>query len=276
LFTTFETFLLILSESCGRSGAVANIKWKDVQAEIYSDELPMKIWLVQKVKLSRKKYFTFICEDAKESLKLLIEKRNMKPNDKIFLTGYPAIRKRVMDVAERIGIYQNSNGGQAFRLHTYRKRGETMLGDAGVPLNWVDRILGHVPRGAQGKTYSLPPVERMREKYALGMTELEIYSHVQAGNFNGDVVTKTELCALLVQLFPGKKEEIKQLVACVFLFLFCFTRVGGIERVNTEYNLLRKGGRLIMKGCVDFSSARWFVPKFLRCTQICQMACYAW
>jgi len=55
-----KTFLLILSESCGRSGAVANIKWKDVQEEIYSDELPMKIWLVQKVKLSRKKYFTFI------------------------------------------------------------------------------------------------------------------------------------------------------------------------------------------------------------------------
>ena len=116
-----KRILLVLAESCGRSGHVANLRWKDIQEELYTDKVPMKIYLKHKVKTARKKYFTFICKDAKESLQLLVQDRNLNANDKVFSTTYSGLRKRIMKVAERIRIYQNGKGKQSFRLHTYRK-----------------------------------------------------------------------------------------------------------------------------------------------------------
>jgi len=102
-----KTYLLILAESCGRSGHVADLRWKDICEELYADKVPMKIWLKHKVKMTRKKYITFICKDAKESLQLFVQDRNLNTNDKVFPTGYSGLRKRIMKVAERIRIYQN-------------------------------------------------------------------------------------------------------------------------------------------------------------------------
>lgn len=209
-----KAYLLTLAESCGRSGAVADIKWRDIKDELYDENKPSIIWLTHKVKVARKKYFSFICEDAKDALKLLVKGRNLKPDDKVFPTGYSGLRKKVMNAAEYIGIYTNGNGKQSFRLHTYRKRGQTALEDAGVPLNWVDRILGHVPRGAQGKIYSLPQVEKLREKYLLAMNELTIYGFARAGGTPLEgVITKMELATILQQLMPNKAEEIKVLLS---------------------------------------------------------------
>jgi len=118
-----KTYLLVLTESCGRAGHVADLRWKDIQEELYTDKVPMKIWLKHKVKMARKKYFTFICKDAKESIQLFVQDRNLNANDKVFLTGYSGLRKRIMEVAERIRIYQKGKGEQSFRFHTYRKRG---------------------------------------------------------------------------------------------------------------------------------------------------------
>ena len=59
--------------------------------------------------------------------------------------------------------------------HNIRKRGQTTLEGCHIPLNWVDRLLGHVPRGAQEQTYSLPPVEKLRAEYIKAMAELAIY-----------------------------------------------------------------------------------------------------
>jgi integrase len=206
-----KTYLLVLAESCGRSGAVAKLRWKDIQEELHSDKVPMKIWLKHKVKMARKAYFTFVCQDAKEPLQLLVEGRNLKPDDKVFSIHYSRLRKKVMDAAEKIGIYQNGNGNtQSFRLHTYRKRGQTILEKAGVPLNWVDRILGHVPRGAQGKTYSLPDEEAMREKYAQAMSKLQTYGTSQPTQVSG--ITREELKEILAKLMPQKAEAITSLL----------------------------------------------------------------
>jgi len=130
---------------------------------------------------------------------------------KVFSTGYSGLRKKVMNAAEKIGIYANGNGHtQSFRLHTYRKRGQTILEKAGVPLNWVDRILGHVPRGAQGKTYSLPDEEAMREKYVNAISELQIYGTSQPTQISG--VSVEQLRQILTTLMPQKAEEIKALL----------------------------------------------------------------
>ena len=87
---------------------------------------------------------------------------------------YSALRKEIVKAAKKIGIVQGK-GLQAFRLHCLRKRGQTILEASHVPLNWVDRILGHVPRGAQGGVYSLPDVEVLRGEYAKAVGQLTIY-----------------------------------------------------------------------------------------------------
>jgi len=79
-----------------------------------------------------------------------------------------------------------------------------------VPLNWVDRILGHVPRGAQGKTYSLPDEEAMREKYVNAISELQIYGTSQPTQISG--VSVEQLRQVLTTLMPQKAEEIKVLL----------------------------------------------------------------
>ena len=73
-----KVYLLILEESCGRPGAVAELRYKDIQNELNKEIVPCQIWLQHKVKMTRKKYFTFICADAKEALKLHVkEKRGL-------------------------------------------------------------------------------------------------------------------------------------------------------------------------------------------------------
>jgi len=207
-----KTYLLVLAESCGRSGAVAKLRWKDIQEELHSDKVPMKIWLKHKVKMARKSYCTFICKDAKEALQLLMKgRKKFNPEAKVFQTGYSGLRKKVMDSAEKLGFYQNGNGDQPFRLHTYRKRGQTVLEKAHVPLNWVDRILGHVPRGAQAATYSLPDVEALREEYAKAMPQLIIYEASQSTKVEG--ITKEELKQILTVLLPNKTKEIQKLLS---------------------------------------------------------------
>ena len=172
-----KAYLLILAESCGRTGAVAELTWADIRNEINSEIVPCQIWLQHKVKMARKKYFSFICGDAKEALQLVISRRKrLLPTTKVFSKHYNALRKEIVKASAEIGIYNPNEKLNAFRLHCLRKRGQTLLERAHVPLNWVDRILGHVPRGSQGKTYSLPDMEAMRSEYAKAMEQLTIYN----------------------------------------------------------------------------------------------------
>lgn len=172
-----KAYILTMAESCGRPGAVAELQWSDIRGEINSEMVPCVVWLQHKVKLSRKKYFSFICGDAKDALKLLVrQKKRLLPTTKIFNKGYVALQREIMKAATKLGIVNPEDRLHAFRLHCLRKRGQTLLERAHVPLNWVDRILGHVPRGAQGKTYSLPDPEAMRAEYTKAMPQLTVYN----------------------------------------------------------------------------------------------------
>jgi hypothetical protein len=88
---------------------------------------------------------------------------------------YHALNANIMDAAVQIGIAEKNKKLQPFKTHNIRKRGQTILEGCHIPLNWVDRLLGHIPRGAQGQTYSLPPVEKLRAEYVKAMAELQIY-----------------------------------------------------------------------------------------------------
>ena len=67
-------------------------------------------------------------------------------------------------------------------LHNcFRKRVQTILEDntkrktETIPLNWVDLMLDHIPRGSQGEAYSLPSVDQLRSAYAIAANQLRVF-----------------------------------------------------------------------------------------------------
>ncbi|MCJ7762697.1 hypothetical protein MUP38_04490 [Candidatus Bathyarchaeota archaeon] len=67
-----------------------------------------------------------------------------------------------------------------------------------MPLNWVDRILAHKLRGSQAGAYSLPPKEKLWERYKLAMPALRIYG--TETNQNDDLSALKEKVAMLEAL----------------------------------------------------------------------------
>jgi hypothetical protein len=148
---------------------------KTLKAEITTSLVPCQIWLAHKVRLARRKYFSFICADAVRLWKTYLETFPKLTDETSMFKLYRALNDNIMDAAVQIGIAEKNKKLQPFRIHNIRKRGQTILEACHIPLNWVDRLLGHVPRGTQGQTYSLPPVEKLRAEYVKAMAELQIY-----------------------------------------------------------------------------------------------------
>ena len=171
---TLEGRLVILmaAESGGRIGAITDLTYGDIKDDLESDFIPATIWLKHKIRLAVAKYPSFICRDAVKLLRMILRHRNeLRDNTPIFTISKHTIQNFLCDFSS--GIH----------AHIFRKRFQTILEDCGVPLNWVDRLLGHVPRGAQGSTYSLPSIGRLREQYSKAISALEIYG--SSGEVNG-------------------------------------------------------------------------------------------
>lgn len=112
---------------------------------------------------------------------VLRERKDLKDDTKIFQLSRNPVQS----------FLRGFNSG--IHAHLFRKRFQVVLEDAGIPLNWVDRLLGHVSRGAQGKTYSIPPTEKLREHYRKAMKELQIYGYKESP-FNGELKDYLSKC----------------------------------------------------------------------------------
>jgi len=187
-FLAFDSkvYLVTLAETCGRPGAVAKLRWKDIKNEISTAIIPCQIWLTHKVRLARRKYFSFICGDAVQLWKTYLKVFSKLTDETRMFKSCSCLRRQIMRAAVKIGIAEKNKKLQPFKLQNIRKRGQTILEECHVPLNWVDRILGHVPRGAQGATYSLPPVEKLRAEYSKAISQLTIYK-TSSGLISSDV-----------------------------------------------------------------------------------------
>ncbi|MDH5266225.1 MAG: tyrosine-type recombinase/integrase [Candidatus Bathyarchaeota archaeon] len=163
--------IMILAESGGRIGAVQNLTYGDVKDDLETGVIPASVWLKQQSRKKGKTYPSFICSDAVKLLKIVLaKKRNRTDKTKIFNNGRDTNQQFLRD--------------NDLHAHLFRKRFQVILEDAGVPVNWVDRLQGRIPRGAQGKTYSLPPIAKLRKHYTKAMKELVIYG---ASESNGQL-----------------------------------------------------------------------------------------
>ena len=156
--------ILIAAESGGRIGAITDLTYGDIKNDLESDVIPATIWLKHKIRLTVAKYPSVICEDAVRLLRIILSQRDEpEDNTQIFSISKHTIQEFLCGF----------NSGM--HAHLFRKRFQTILEDCGVPLNWVDRLLGHIPRGAQGATYSIPSIVKLREQYEKAIPKLEIY-----------------------------------------------------------------------------------------------------
>jgi len=131
---------------------------------------------------------TFICSDAVDLLKKYLEARHREgevitDESCLFVstreTGAQLTRtgayKILLKAGIRSGLITEKQGLRAFHSHCFRKRVQTVLEGSGIPLNWVDYLLGHKPRGAQASAYSLPTDEQLKEAYRKAVPKLQIY-----------------------------------------------------------------------------------------------------
>jgi len=185
-----KTIILFLAESGQRIGTLTDLRLRYIkeglanykQGEPFIFNIPQKRNKYGKLIRSKRIYgmWGFACDDAVEALKLLIKTKNITDDDqKLFPLESQRYSKIISALAAQIGINPEGKGLKPFRAHNLRKMAQTTMEDSGIPLNWVDRILGHKPRGSQGDTYSLPPKEKLAEKYKLAMRELQIYKTIQ-------------------------------------------------------------------------------------------------
>ena len=196
--------ILIAAESGGRIGAITDLTYGDIKDDLESDVVPATIWLKHKIRLTAAKYPTFICGDAVKLLRMVLTQRDeLIDNTPIFTISKHTVQNFLCDF----------NSG--IHAHLFRKRFQTILEDCGVPLNWVDRLLGHVPRGAQGATYSIPPIAKLREQYNRAISELEIYRS-SGRPLNGELEESLSKCLAKVLSYYLKHEimekEISQIL----------------------------------------------------------------
>jgi integrase len=200
--------ILIAAESGGRIGAITDLTYRDVKDDLERDAIPATIWLKHKITLAVAKYPTFICRDAIKLLRIVLKQRDeLKDNTLIFSIIKHTIQNFLCGL----------NSG--IHAHLFRKRFQTILEDCGVPLNWVDRLLGHVPRGAQGATYSIPPIAKLREQYSKAMSKLEIYGSSEPA-FNGELGHLSKCFAEVLSKYlnqPISEEEISRMLEVIYV-----------------------------------------------------------
>ena len=187
--------ILILAESGGRIGAVQKLTYGDVKDDLETRTIPASIWLRQQSRKKGKTYPSFICRDAVKLLQIILAKKeNLTDKTKIFDNG----RDTLQGFLREHGLH----------AHLFRKRFQVILEDAGVPVNWVDRLQGRVPRGAQGKTYSLPPIAKLREHYTKAIKGLAIYGTSESNRQSSEVLAKVLSHYLQRVITPKEIQEV--------------------------------------------------------------------
>jgi len=172
------------AENGMRIGGWIRIEWRHIADELNPTTfMPKKIPMAVKIPdaLTRTGV-TFILDDAAHYLRLwLATFKKLEPNTRIFNIDEDQAECIIRELGIKIGINPGNKGRQPFHSHCFRKRVQTILEDntkrktETIPLNWVDMLLDHLPRGAQGEAYSLPSIEQLREAYAIAAPQLRVF-----------------------------------------------------------------------------------------------------
>lgn len=203
-----RAIILFLKDTGLSESDFAKLKLKDLGVktiqEIFTLETPIPI-ITRRMKTKRQT-ITFIGE---ESLKALIntlklrqigdpelrtvkkEKKGLKPEtltlesplfrshakifmgkDKIKHLSGKAVGELIRLAAKKADVWK-----KGFSAHALRRFFQTNLESAGIPRNWIQKMMGHALSGVEG-SYSLPEVETLKVAYDKAYSHLAITENV--------------------------------------------------------------------------------------------------
>ncbi|MCS4537359.1 MAG: site-specific integrase [Thaumarchaeota archaeon] len=177
--------LYMLIESGARIGSVLQLKYGHIKEDYGSDKIPCIVRFPSKITKGNIPYVAFIGRDTVNSLREFIKIRQ-KQGEQITNDSYLFVSKnrkplaktttitRIAKLGFKVGLNANKKGLKEFHGHILRKRAQTILESSGIPLNWVDYLLGHIPRGSQGGAYSRPTEEQLRDSYRVALPKLAV------------------------------------------------------------------------------------------------------
>jgi len=181
-----KALIVWLAEGGFRIGSLTQLRLKHVEKDFNAGRAPCMVEIPSSISKGGRGYHGFVCQDAVDLMKQqLDERRNL--GEQITRESYlfTSAEGKHLSMHRAITVVRNAAIGaalipreaglRALHTHCFRKRVQTILEGSGTPLNWVDYMLGHVPRGADAGAYSRPTPEQLREEYAKVMPKLQIY-----------------------------------------------------------------------------------------------------
>lgn len=185
---TLKALALFLVDSGARDGSLLRLKYRHIKEEYEAGKVPCRVDFPAGITKGAIAYTGFVGVDALAAIKDMLRERSVRENgralednDFVFVTkhGKPISKTSAIQYlqtyARHAGLIKSKTGLKEFRPHLLRSRVQTVLEGANIPLNWVDLLLGHLPRGSQGKSYSKPTTEQLREAYARAYPALRLF-----------------------------------------------------------------------------------------------------
>jgi len=179
-----SAMIMMQAETGMRIGAVTELEWAHLSNEMnLMTMLPKVIPMAVKIPNAiTRTGVTFILDDAVNYLRnWLANLGQLKPDTRIFDLDPNTAEDIISNLGVKIGLNPDRKGLKPFHSHCFRKRVQTILEDntrrktQTIPLNWVDLLLDHKPRGAQGEAYSLPSTDQLRGAYAIAAPQLRVF-----------------------------------------------------------------------------------------------------
>lgn len=159
-----KVILLILLSSGLRIDELRNLKIKDVDL----DSNPVKIYVRGTYAKERKARITFISSQAKEELlKYLSERKSYNENDYLIVTrdNKQLSYSNIQYIVNKAFKIISEKEGKRYKLHSHslRKFFKTTLLNAGMPVQIVDKLMGH--QRYLAAEYELYTEEQLKEWY---------------------------------------------------------------------------------------------------------------
>lgn len=169
--------MMVQSQTGLRIGALVSLQWKHLCDDIALPSLspmqnPIKVVIPDAITHPG---VTFILIDAAQYLRRLLLGKDLNPETPIFDVGEAAGMRMVKRAAIKAGVIPEGRGPREFRSHCFRKRVQTLMENEGVPLNFIDLMLDHIPRGAQASAYARPNEEMLRQAYSKAALALRVF-----------------------------------------------------------------------------------------------------
>lgn len=194
-----RAIIAFLAQSGVRVGTLCRLAYGDVAADLEAGKVPVHIKILPSQAKGKRAegYDTFIGSEAVDALSAYLDSRRrgtrhvpsevIAPDAPLFrrqlngdeesvsvsddsveqLVTHAAIRAGVIEAKKKPGEWSQ------VRPHVLRKFYQTSLERAGIPHNWVKRLLGH-QLSASEDPYSKPTIEDLRKAYERALPHLAL------------------------------------------------------------------------------------------------------